>query len=425
MKRFKLDDIQPADILFTARPLASSKVIRLATDGIVSHAMICVQHSSFIDSTMEGVLAKNLQRELFRDDEKLYHFRLREPITQTKLLSILDYARSQIGTRYSLVEAARSVGSIRKPRLKRQFCSRLVARAYRHAGLDLVSDADYCSPEDLRKSSLLVELPVATESVSEEEALWWTISPNAVEQTHIAYKKMFAAIRIEDPNVENLDDLMELRLIRPELDTVVVDAMRSSGYLDLWRVEQEQHPWRYDHDLMSEVPPSEPALNYCLSTVREAYSGGTRFAVNLATIESRHAQHPRNSFVLEIDLYRTLGLAHQSRREVAISWLRKHFPTSLAENMEQIEPHSERWFYIVDRVEPKLSALARQAIRSEASPKVCSSCGDQPPTAYRIVNDAEVCPGVPSLYLCDDCVQIRRKLGNKLEAFFSLPSADS
>lgn len=33
--------------------------------GIVSHAMICVQHGSFIDSTADGVQARNLQRELF------------------------------------------------------------------------------------------------------------------------------------------------------------------------------------------------------------------------------------------------------------------------------------------------------------------------------------------------------------------------
>ena len=425
MKRFKLDNIKPADILLTARPQVSGKVVRLATDGMVSHAMICVQHSSFIDSTMEGVLAKNLQRELFHDDERLYHFRLRESIAQTTLMSILDYARSQVGTRYSLMEAARSVRKIREPRLKRQFCSRLVARAYRQAGLDLVPDADYCSPEDLRKSSMLVELPVATEFVPEEEALWWQTSPSAVEQTHKAYKELFALVRIEAPEVENFDDLLELRLLRPELDTVVVEAMRRSGYLDVWRVEHEQHPWRYDHNLMAKIPPSEPALNYCIGTVREAYSGGTRFAMNLATIKSRHAQHPRNSFILEIELFRTLVLAHQARREVAVTWLQKHYPTALAKNMEQIEPHSGGWFYIVDRVEPKLAALARQAIRSEEAQRVCTACGDQPATAYRIANEADVCPGAPSLYLCDDCIHIRRKMGNRLEPFFPSPSTDS
>ena len=55
MKRIQIDSVQPGDILFTARPGKISKTIRFATGGVVSHAMICVQHSSFIDSTSDGV----------------------------------------------------------------------------------------------------------------------------------------------------------------------------------------------------------------------------------------------------------------------------------------------------------------------------------------------------------------------------------
>ncbi|TGP52553.1 hypothetical protein EN873_14885 [bacterium M00.F.Ca.ET.230.01.1.1] len=92
MKRIKIDSAQ-GDILFTPRPSKSSKVVRFARDGIVSHAMICVQHSSFIDSTADGVQTRNLQRELFQDDERV-HFRLREPIARETLSRVIDYARA-------------------------------------------------------------------------------------------------------------------------------------------------------------------------------------------------------------------------------------------------------------------------------------------------------------------------------------------
>ncbi|OSI73814.1 hypothetical protein BSZ21_06395 [Bradyrhizobium canariense] len=159
MKRIKIDSVKPGDILFTARPGKISRAIRFTTDGAVSHAMICVQHGSFIDSTSSGVQARNLQRELFEDDEKAFHFRLKIPPDRKVLEQIVDYARSEIGARYSKIEAARSVAAIRRPRSRRQFCSRLVARVYKMAGIELVSDADYCSPEDLRLSPLLKELP--------------------------------------------------------------------------------------------------------------------------------------------------------------------------------------------------------------------------------------------------------------------------
>ncbi len=85
MKRISINSVQPGDILFTARPGKISKSIRFSTGGIVSHAMICVQHGSFIDSTADGVQARNPQRELFEDDEQVFHFRLKEALPREVL----------------------------------------------------------------------------------------------------------------------------------------------------------------------------------------------------------------------------------------------------------------------------------------------------------------------------------------------------
>ena len=102
MKRIKIDSVMPGDILFTARPGPMSKGIRFMTGGVVSHAMICVAHGSFIDSTLEGVQARNLQRELFEDDEQAFHFRLKNPPERQILAQVINYARAEIGARYSI-----------------------------------------------------------------------------------------------------------------------------------------------------------------------------------------------------------------------------------------------------------------------------------------------------------------------------------
>ena len=70
MKRIKIEKLQPGDIILTASNTKAGKVVRLATGGAVSHAMICVQHGSFIDSTSNGVQAWNMQREFFDDEEE-------------------------------------------------------------------------------------------------------------------------------------------------------------------------------------------------------------------------------------------------------------------------------------------------------------------------------------------------------------------
>ncbi|KAA3448599.1 hypothetical protein C7I87_20820 [Mesorhizobium sp. SARCC-RB16n] len=422
MKRIKIDSVEPGDILFTARP-GTSKAVRIATHGIVSHAMICVQHGSFIDSTMDGVQARNLQRELFRDDEKVFHFRLKEPVTQEVLSSVIDYARAEIGARYSLPEAGRSVPaarSMRKPRTKRQFCSRLVARVYKKAGIDLVPDADYCSPEVLRLSPLLVEVPVETETVPPQEVKWSKARRNPVKATHKAQNAVLAAARSVDPDVESLNDIYPLLVNRPDADPVIAAALRSSGYLDVWRMEIGLHPWRYDQSLIEQMTGSQEDLReYCIGTVREAYSGGVRFAVNLVQLYALNSKHPRESLRLQIELYQTLVQNDQRRREVAYTWLAEHYPDDLKRYMEQVEPHSAYWYSIVDRVEPHLAALSRHAVEAEGGTNVCSSCGDEPTLDYRLVNGAETMPGVPSLRLCDDCIRNRRGMGNVLVRFLA------
>jgi len=418
MKRIKIDCVQPGDILLTARPAKISRAIRLATRGVVSHAMICVQHGSFIDSTADGVQARNLQRELFEDDEEVFLFRLKAPVNRDLLSKITDYARAEIGARYSVSEAMRSVSKTRRPRSRRQFCSRLVARAYKQAGIDLVPDADYCSPEDLRRSVLLREIPVATETVTSEEIAARAARRNPIEAMKQAQNAVLDAARAIDPRVENFNDLEALIVSRPDTDPTIAAALRQSGFLDLWRMETDEFAWRYSFALMEGMATRHEALReYCIGTVKEAYSGGVRFAINLSHMQILHKQHPRVSFNLLLELYETLTINDQARREVACAWLSKHYPHDLKQHLEQIEPHSSHWYSIVDCVEPALAALSRQVVDSEGRLDVCSSCGDQPAVAYRLMNGAETMPGVPSLNLCEDCIQIRSAMGNKLAPF--------
>ncbi|QND60106.1 hypothetical protein [Mesorhizobium huakuii] len=288
--------------------------------------------------------SRNLQRELFEDNEKVFHFRLKEPIAPEILSNVIDYARAEIGARYSLLEASRLVRGARKPGSKRQFCSRLVARVYKRAGIDLVPNADYCSPEDLRLSSLLVEVPVSTETVSAEELEWWRAHDNPIQAMHQAQNAVLDAARSVDPDVESFNDLYSLLVNRPDADQVMAAALRGSGYLDVWRMETDLHPWRYDLGLIDRMTESQEELReYCIDTIKEAYSGGVRFAVNLVQLQALNREHPRESLRLQIELYQTLVRNDQLRREVAYAWLSKHYPDDLKRHMEQIELHSAYW----------------------------------------------------------------------------------
>lgn len=422
MKRIKIDSVKPGDILFTARPGPRSKRIRFMTGGVVSHAMICVAHGSFIDSTLEGVQARNLQRELFEDDDQAFHFRLKNPPERQILAQLIDYARAEIGARYSILEAVISVSPIHGSSSKKQFCSRLVARAFKRAGIELVPDSDYCTPEDLRRSPLLECLTVEFEPVADQDLTWMDDGLNPVRAMHVAQNTVLEEARSIDPKVENFNDLYSLLLARPEADNAISDALESSGYLELWKNEVNRHPWRYTVGLIEKLSERPEFLrDYCIGTIKHAYTGGVHFAINLVQLKALQEQHPRRTFCRKIELYETLVRNDQSRREIAYDWLQRHHPDLLTQHMEEIEPHTLYWWSLIDRVEPRIAALSRHAVALGGSIEVCTSCADQPAASYRVVNGAEAMPGVPSLRLCDDCIGIRRGMGNILVPFLSGP----
>ncbi|OUC53027.1 MULTISPECIES: YiiX/YebB-like N1pC/P60 family cysteine hydrolase [Sphingomonadaceae] len=417
IRRIKVERLMPGDIILTASSGKVSKAIRIASKGQVSHAMICVQHGSIIDSTNDGVQAHNIQRELYGPDDHVAVLRLRQSLTEVQLGTIIDFARSEIGTRYSKSEAVRSVLTGPKPRTRQLFCSRLVARAFASAGVHLVADPDYCTPEQIRRSPLLAELADMTETVSPAELAAWAARPNPIAGMQDIQNRILAAARQLDPSVENFNDLDRLVQDHPEWDEEIARVYRESGYLDLWRADLAVNPWHYDLDHMEASagsPRDAGLLEYCLSTICEFHTGGLRFAVNLAHYERALDANGRATTAQLVALYRQLVIGDQTRREVALAWLQRHHPEEVAPHLQRIAPHSDLWFSIVDRVEPRLGAIARLSIQRMGSPDVCSACGD-PAKDYRLVNAAEAMPGVPSLRLCGDCLEIRRGGGEILE----------
>ena len=137
INRFKLE---PCDIILTSDKTFSSKGIRLATLGKYSHAAIYVG-GTIIEATLKGVFSKNTQRIIFDKENQVAVFRSKKPLSEIEVKKICEYARAQVGSLYTIPEAitirARSMLGILETR--KQFCSRLVAKAYEAAEYDLAN----------------------------------------------------------------------------------------------------------------------------------------------------------------------------------------------------------------------------------------------------------------------------------------------
>lgn len=306
MKIINIDKLQVGDIVLSTSTQKTSALIKAVTRSDISHAMICVSKGSVMDSTLDGVQARNVQKMPYDDDCAIYILRTKTPIPSEQLRKIVEYARSLTGTSYSLIASSK------------QYCSRMVARAYAEGGIRLVDNIDFCTPEALKKSSLLYLVEPAWIHVDEIDDCVF----DSTEIMRKATNSLLAEVRALDSRVECLNDIDELVIRRSDLDQAVAAALRSSGYLDVWRVEEERFPWRYNHaDMMhlyNSLNDKKALLEYCDYTVHSDTNGAfAHWGINLQMYVARNSLHPRKVFSLKIELYSNLCAKHILRLDVA------------------------------------------------------------------------------------------------------------
>lgn len=396
--------IQPGDIVLTTTPERLSRKIRTATGADISHAMICVAKSSVIDSTGDGVHARNLERIVLDAGCAGHVLRPLKSLTADQLRAVISYARAAVGTRYTMLEAGKSVLAGLVPG-KRQFCSRLVAQAYREAGVDLASDADFCHPGELLTSQLLIEIPDVLRELTPDEEEYWRGDMDHVEAMRQSTNVLLTRARELSSSIESLNDIDAYLTVHPEADDHLVDALKSSRYLELWRDEFERNSWQYNVAMMEGHDSSaERKRRYCEELLEDEKLGQNRFVLNHAGYVSLHFAHPRRYFALKVELYVLLASFHARRVKAAKEWLaRKGLTEPVVEAL--LRPHTPEWFESLREWNPVQAAQTEAAIQVTGSSDICSVCADDPASDYAQVSVVRLGPG--TIRLCDFCFKYR------------------
>jgi hypothetical protein len=372
--------------------------------------MLYVQGHSLIDSTSDGVHSSNTQRNLFTVDCTVYVLRPRTPLSKAQKISILAYARAQIGTSYATFQAA-SVARLNPlkqstTKSKKQFCSRLVARAYAEADIDLVEHPDYCSPDDLKSSPLLELIPAAIRTATQAEIGF----ANTVDTTGLmrdATNALLNAARQKNGQIEALNDIDEHLFKNPADDQFMTNALIDSGYLDIWRYDCKKNPWHYDLDLMMKIKNIDYIQEYCLS-ITSGRDIDDRYLVNRGGYCTFYKSRNLEYFKEMLHLYDLLLELDRTRLEVAKAWLAHHHGT---ENDEHIlDPHTSDWFELMDKWDPIKSRQTRYIVQQKGTTQVCGICGDTPAQDYRLAPEQRPKGGIDTYRLCDDCLDIRSGL---------------
>jgi permuted papain-like amidase YaeF/Yiix C92 family enzyme len=413
MKRLNASVLQRGDVILTTTTAAVSKVIRAGTKSDISHAMICVQHSSVIDAANDGVQARNTQRLFFDDRCSLHVFRLKAGLSPEQAQSVCQFVRQRVGSEYSIKEALRTAVGGSDQWSRKQFCSRLVAQAYAAADIKLVHNPNYCSPADLAKSSLLVSVEGAIETVTEEEAARWAEHTDATQSMRDATNCLLQGARKKNKNIQTFDDVIGHLIEHPEDDGYVLDLLSKSGYLTAWQIDTDKSAWQYDDDLIATLPRTE-CEEYCWGTLKDEEGGPNRYIVNRGQCAGLYKQFGLSSFQALLELFDLLAARHRQRIVVATRWLQSN--NLLAPIPDKIlVPHSPEWFAAQQLWDPFKAAQTKSIIGAAGREDVCSVCGDDPAQDYRLEKAFRPAGGVDTLRLCDDCLTIRRASGDPFE----------
>lgn len=320
-KQYLLDIrlLEPGDILLSSVGELPSAGVRKMTKSDYSHAMLYVGAGSYIHSDLTGVHADNLQRLLLDSPSRATVLRVDRPDRSSIVSEAVMYARRKVGTQYSKREAAGViVEKLRGDLTNRQFCSRLVALAYAEAAVPLVADANYCTPQDIFESTVLIEVPGCVREASQSE-LEFANSFNPLEQQRRNTNQFLGEVRqISGLDVQMHEQVAQCVVNHPEYDDAISEALQRSGYLDFWRLDVSINPWRYSAEsFLSRDLTADVLSQSARDEIGMATKAIERFAFMCSQYRELNERFPRRYFQLEGDLYALLVELHTTRRDSA------------------------------------------------------------------------------------------------------------
>ena len=134
------------------------------------HAAIYIGNNFIVEADGLGVIMNKLLIYGFKKQKDACVLRLKQKSNKIDS-DIVLWVRKQLGMEYGAREALvvpKKKNTQDKESSNRTFCSRLVAQAYENAGVKLVQNSDYCSPDDFLESDGLNIVSNALREVNDE-----------------------------------------------------------------------------------------------------------------------------------------------------------------------------------------------------------------------------------------------------------------
>jgi Permuted papain-like amidase enzyme, YaeF/YiiX, C92 family len=304
-----IDKLETGDIILTRSNSDISQLVRRLTKSEFSHAILYVGVSSCIDSDGYGVQSQNIQRLLYENKSDVKVLRLKETDDRNEIPNAIVFARQKIGTEYSIDEAKVALlkKEIEAKEPNRQFCTRFVAQAFESAGIRLVENPDYCNPEELLKSQLLIEVEDPLRKANDAEIEFANSESPLKKQQEIHNMIFNNARKLSGADIQTFEQLSKYVLENPDKEPEITKIIKDSGYLTMWQMDTESKPWHYDSKLFVEYyKHPRQIVDVALFFATTEKETRNRFEITLEALEFGYLFYQQEYFAIQIELYHKL-----------------------------------------------------------------------------------------------------------------------
>lgn len=236
-------------------------------DCLYDHAAIYVGDAFIIEADGLGVVKNHIYSFGFKNENDACILRALE-ITTNQRDRIADFMRFNMGKEFGCREAylvPKYKKSHKDDTSNRSFCSRLVAQAYFHAGIDVVENPNYCAPDDFLQSKNLEKIAPSTIPVNEElKRTVETQYKHRENEPNIILQESFLKMsKLYKEDIQTLEQLFNASIRQPELDITAIELLeKETRFFENPEEETKKNwPWFYsDEDFFKHFPNIDDAL---------------------------------------------------------------------------------------------------------------------------------------------------------------------
>ena len=304
-----ISKLEMGDIILAIFDSRIATAMNRVTGSPYHHAMIVAGEATVLHSGSAGVHSANPLRMVFEKPDDVVAVRHLKKPSYNKLVDATNFVRTKVGTAYSTEERDRvkNAGDGESVEPNRQFCTRLVAQAYREIGFPLVENADYCTPKELLESDKVVILQDILVKGNRIQLKYAKEKSEALDTQEQATNYILEQARhITQVDIQSLQQLESFVEKNPEFDANLTAVVVESGYLELIDIDMKKNPEHYGFQIMKDKIPKKYWVSVASKQMPIADRMKRSAAHEVSRLQAKHDSQPLDFFKVHIDLAKKL-----------------------------------------------------------------------------------------------------------------------